>query len=393
MAGITALGTTYNLPNYTGMLHLLTPTDAPFFSAIGGLSGGGQTTATQFEWQVEDLRAAGQNVALEGQDAPTDQNRVRASVDNICQIHHETVGVSYTKLAAFGQHSGLNIEAANPVTSELDHQVELMLKQMIRDIEWSFLNGTYNKPADNTTARRTRGLLQAITTNSQNAGTALGSGALAGTGDTVTINAHGLANGDQVILDTIATTTGVSADTVYYVVSSTTNTFKLAATKGGAAIDLVGDGTANVTKSAAASADAIGALMQAVFDNGGLSEATAGTLIANSAQKRAITTAYGNLFGKYMETSRNVGGVNMTTLETDFGTLNIMLNRYLPKHKIVVASLEQCQPVYLETPGRGHFFAEPLAKTGSKDRTQLYGEVGLAYGNERAHGVITGLTV
>ncbi|MEU1421478.1 DUF5309 family protein [Kitasatospora sp. NPDC005751] len=393
MSGITALGTTYNLPNYTGLLHLLTPTDAPFFSAIGGLSGGGQTTATQFEWQVEDLRAAGQNVALEGQDAPTDQNRVRASVDNICQIHHETVGVSYTKLAAFGQHSGLNIEAANPVTNELDHQVELMLKQMIRDIEWSFLNGLYNKPTDNTTARRTRGLLQAITTNSQNAGTALGNGALAGTGDTVTITAHGLANGDQVILDTIVTTTGVTADTVYYVVNSATNTFKLAATKGGTAIDLVGDGTANVTKSAAASADAIGGLMQSVFDNGGLSEATAGTLIANSSQKRAITTAYGNLFGKYMETSRNVGGVNMTTLETDFGTLNIMLNRYLPKHKIVVASLEQCQPVYLETPGRGHFFAEPLAKTGAKDRTQLYGEVGLAYGNEKTHGVITGLVV
>ncbi|MFL6115847.1 MAG: DUF5309 family protein, partial [Catenulispora sp.] len=123
MTGITALGTTYNLPNYTGILHMLTPADTPFFSAIGGLSGGGQTTATQFEWQVEDLRAAGQNVALEGQDAPTDQNRVRASVDNICQIHQETVGVSYTKLAAFGQHSGLNIEAVNPITNELDHQV------------------------------------------------------------------------------------------------------------------------------------------------------------------------------------------------------------------------------------------------------------------------------
>lgn len=41
MAGITALGTTYNLPNYTGVLHALTPADTPFFSAIGGLAGGG----------------------------------------------------------------------------------------------------------------------------------------------------------------------------------------------------------------------------------------------------------------------------------------------------------------------------------------------------------------
>ena len=35
MAGISALGTNYNLPNYTGILHALTPFETPFFSAIG----------------------------------------------------------------------------------------------------------------------------------------------------------------------------------------------------------------------------------------------------------------------------------------------------------------------------------------------------------------------
>lgn len=393
MSGITALGTTYNLPNYTGILHLLTPADVPFFSAIGGLSGGGQTTATQFEWQTEDLRAMGQNVALEGQDAPTDQNRVRASVNNVCQIHQETVGVSYTKQAAYGQHSGLNIEAPNPITKELDHQTQLMLKQMLRDINWSFINGSYQLPTDNTTARKTRGLLSAITSTVQSAGTFVGNAATAGTGDTFTIATHGLNNGDQVVLDTIVTTTGISADTPYYVVNSATNTFKVSATKGGAAIDLVSDGTANVTKSVMLTVDTLGALMQSVFDNGGLTESPTGTIIVNSSQKRAITTAYGNAFGKYMETNRNVGGVNMETIETDFGRLNIMLDRAMPKHKIAVVSLEQCMPVYLEVPGKGHFFAEPLAKTGAKDRVQLYGEVGLAYGNEKAHGYATGFIV
>ena len=46
MAGITGLGTTYNLPNYTGILHLLSRAETPFFSAIGGLAAGGQTTET-----------------------------------------------------------------------------------------------------------------------------------------------------------------------------------------------------------------------------------------------------------------------------------------------------------------------------------------------------------
>ena len=34
-----------------------------------------------------------------------------------------------------------------------------------------------------------------------------------------------------------------------------------------------------------------------------------------------------------------------------------------------------------------------LAKLGAADRVQLYGEIGLEYGNEKAHGVIRGLPV
>lgn len=36
MAAVSGLGTTYNLPNYTGLLYQITPTETPFFSAIGG---------------------------------------------------------------------------------------------------------------------------------------------------------------------------------------------------------------------------------------------------------------------------------------------------------------------------------------------------------------------
>ncbi|PNG20332.1 SU10 major capsid protein [Streptomyces cahuitamycinicus] len=312
MAGITGLGTTYNLPNYTGILHSLTPADTPFFSAIGGLTGGGQTNSIEFEWQTYDLRAAGQNAKLEGADAPTGQERVRANVDNIVQIHHETVEVSYTKLAAVQAKSGINNAESNPVTNEADWQIEQMLKQMVRDIEYSFLRGVYNKPADNTVARQTRGLLEAIVTN------VVAGGAVALTED--------------MVLD----------------------------------------------------------LLQSVWDNGGIQESDTATLICGSVQKRALTKIF--ITDKnYEEASRTVGGVRVQTIETDFGTLNIMLDRHMPADAVAVASLEQCMPVFQEIPGKGHFFAEPLARTGAKDRTQLYGEVGLYYGNERAHGKITGL--
>ena len=93
-------------------------------------------------------------------------------------------------------------------------------------------------------------------------------------------------------------------------------------------------------------------------------------------------------YASYQETSRNVGGVNLQTIETDFGRTNILLSRYVPAGTIIVASVEDCAPAFLEIPGKGHFFAEPLAKTGASEKVQVYGEIGLRYGNERKHGKI-----
>ena len=36
-------------------------------------------------------------------------------------------------------------------------------------------------------------------------------------------------------------------------------------------------------------------------------------------------------------------------------------------------------------------FEEELAKTGASDKSQIYGEIGLEYGNQAAHGVLRGL--
>jgi hypothetical protein len=314
MPGITGMGTTYNLPNFVGELFETTPTDTPFLSAIGGLTGGEQTTSIEYQWQTYDLRAAGQNVKKEGEDAPAGEARVRSNVSNILQIHQEAVEVSYTKQGATGSFSGLNIAGTNPVQDELAFQTNAMLKQVARDVEYSFLNGTYNKPSDNTTARKTRGILEAITTN---------------------------------------------------VITNSTKT-KLTET-------MVLD------------------LMQKVWDNGGIKESETATLLTNSTLKRALTKIF--ITDKnYRENTRNIGGVSLTTIETDFGTINIMPDRFMPVDQLAVVSLEMCKPVFLSVPDKGHFFLEPLAKTGAKDKYQLYGEIGLKYGNELAHGKITNVS-
>jgi hypothetical protein len=325
MAGITGRGTTFDLPNYVGELFQLTPADTPFLSAIGGLTGGIDANGTIYHtWQTEDLRSGSSTrQRTEGADAQTAEARVRGSAFNVLEIHQETVDVSYTKQAAAqlidalttGNGSGgATGGARNPVTDELTHQINSAIKSKALDIETTFLNGTFNDPSDNNTARRTRGLREAIVTN------------------VVDCN-----DGD-------ITTEGYLKDKV---------------------LDL----------------------MQEVWENGGIMEDETRTLICNAAIKRQLTAEFVTNAG-YAEGSRTVGGVHVSTIETDFGNVNIMLNRHMPTDELVVCSLEECAPVFLPIPGKGHFFIEPLAKVGASERAQLYGEIGLKYGNEKKHGKI-----
>jgi arsenate reductase-like glutaredoxin family protein len=62
-------------------------------------------------------------------------------------------------------------------------------------------------------------------------------------GDLVNLTAHGLENGDQVSFATITTTTGITNNTIYFIVNKTADTFQVAATSGGTAIALTSNGS------------------------------------------------------------------------------------------------------------------------------------------------------
>lgn len=168
MGAVSGTGTTYALPNYHGELFQVTPTETPFLSAIGGINGGKVTHALEFEWQTTDRRAStANNSAFEGAAAPTGAERSRANVSNITEIHQSAIEVSYSKLGASGQFSGVNVapQANDFMADELTLQTHAELQSMAVDLEKSFLSGAYLKPTDNTTKRQTRGVLTAITTN------------------------------------------------------------------------------------------------------------------------------------------------------------------------------------------------------------------------------------
>ena len=312
MTGVTGQGTTYNLPNYTGDLFLVSKEDTPFLSAIGGLTGGESAGSTLIEWQTEDMRDADiTRQRTEGAQAPNGEERPRSRVSNVLEIHQEAVELSYTRQATTRMRSTdgeklVTIGTTTMPESELKHQLDLSLKQVARDVNRAFIQGVYQNPTDNTTPRKTRGLVEAITTN-----------VVAGTGNLT----------EDLVLDTL----------------------------------------------------------QKVWERGGIREGETRTILVGAKMKRALSKVFIKENG-YRETSRTVGGVNVQAIETDFGACNIMLDNDVPQDTLLVVSLEECTPVFLEIPGKGTFFAEPLAKTGAFDKVQLYGEIGLRYGAEQHHG-------
>lgn len=395
------LGTTYNLPNFVGELFGLTPTETPILSMSGGLTGGRPTDGnTLFSWQNYDLADAEQPAIVEGAD-PVDQGRIRDEVWNTVQIFQKSVMLSYTKQAAnrelgpFASSRTWSIMGNQPVGDELAWQLQLAIEETARDVEYSFINGTYQKPADNNTGRKTRGLLSAITTNVIQVGDTATERTFtaADTGDLFTHVAHGLTVGDEIEISTVGTGgTGIGGVGTHYWIASTASadTFQVSTSDSDPVNNVLAVtadtiGTWKYIKCAPLSANVFDDLTLAMYDSGAPYRMP--VVVCGGFQKQKISDIYG-----YAPEDRNVGGVNIQQIETDLSPrLGIVLDRHMPTDQLLLVDMSVIAPRFLPIPGKGHFFLEPLAKTGSYDRAQLYGEVGLEYGPELWHGKVTGL--
>lgn len=308
--GIAGMGDTFDLPNYTGELFLNSSISTPLLRAIGGINGAEAVVNREFEWQEYDILAAAIPGALEGANAPAGHERVRGDINNVCQIFHKTIDVSYTKQAAIGLLAGVT-GGTNPVTNEIDFQVSATLRHLALSIDNMFIMGTYQNPGDIGTPRLSRGIREAI---------------------------------DSHITDA----SGVCLNSCM-----------------------------------------VNEMMKDIFDDGGIDDLNM-TILTNTTQKIRLTKAFVT-DKNYQELTRNIGGVNVTYIVTDFGNLNIIVDRNVPQDEIIIVNLSVLTPKILYIPGKGFLFVEPLAKVGSADRYQIYGEIGLKYGLESMHGRITNL--
>lgn len=156
--------TSFGVLNYSGMLFNKGNTRTPFSSMIGGRAK--TTDHVEFVTGQEYTVGGGAQPAISetaSLTAPDATVVTREQNTNVTQIFHETVGVSYAKESNMGTMSGVNIanQVANPI-SELDFQVAARLQKVRNDIEYTFINGVYQKAASDATANKTRGIIAAI---------------------------------------------------------------------------------------------------------------------------------------------------------------------------------------------------------------------------------------
>jgi hypothetical protein len=109
-------------------------------------------------------------------------------------------------------------------------------------------------------------------------------------------------------------------------------------------------------------------------------------IFCNAFQKQKLSDIYG-----YAPEDRNVGGVNIKQIETDFAVLGIVWAPNVPAATLAVIDMAFCSPVFLPVPDKGVLFYEELSKTGASEKGQIYGQIGVDYGPEEYHGKITGL--
>jgi len=160
--------TSFGVLNYSGMLFNKGNTRTPLSAAIG--SKAKLTNHVEFvTGQEYNTGTTGAQPAISetaSLTAPDATVITREQKTNVTQIFMEAVGISYAKQSNMGTLSGVNIanQQANPI-NELDFQVAAKIAKVNRDIEYTFINGQYNKATTDATVNKTRGLVEAITTN------------------------------------------------------------------------------------------------------------------------------------------------------------------------------------------------------------------------------------
>jgi hypothetical protein len=134
---------------------------------------------------------------------------------------------------------------------------------------------------------------------------------------------------------------------------------------------------------AALSKDLIQEVLRDMSSNG--AQFANSVIVVNAFLKQALSDIYG-----YAPTDRNVGGVNIKQIETDFADLGVVYAPQMTTSVMLIADLSVCAPVFVPYNGQAVSFTDTAIDSAKKGGF-WYTQVGLDYGPEEYHGKITGL--
>lgn len=325
---VSGMGTTFNLPNYSGELATASVTQTPFLSMV--LAKPMRVVATlefttSSDYTLPNPAADGisENAAADVHTNVTATNIVRGQSTNIIQTFVDKLSISYLKQATYDQMSGLNIAGQkNNAPSELDFQRSMILKKNARNMEYAFLNGEYAKAANASQVNKTRGMFAIIHETKANVS------------DNFGINEY------------------------------------------------------DMTDKGALTRAYFEAAIKNMYDNGAYLENI--YVFVNSSMKQAITNIYGGLNGVNLPATRTEGGIAIVEILTDFCTLKVVLDPFMPQDKILFVDINYVKAVGLNTNG-SNFYFEPIAKSGAAYEEMFYGNIGLDYGPAFLHGAIVNI--
>lgn len=159
--------TTGNVLNYSGMLFNKGNTKTPFSTMIANKAK--STNSTEFVVGQEYQTDGGEQPSISetaSLTAPDGTYVTRGQKTNVTQIFQEALYISYAKQSNMRTLAGLNIsgQQANPI-NELDFQTAAKMQKIARDIEYTFIRGSFHKSTGDGDANQTRGMLEAIQSN------------------------------------------------------------------------------------------------------------------------------------------------------------------------------------------------------------------------------------
>lgn len=307
----TSVAMSFACPNYSGLLYTKSNIETPFLNAIGApLYTQAAEFATSQDYALEDPSqpAISEADSVKGVDATF---ITRSQKTNVTQIFQEAVSVSYAKQSNMGTLSGINIAGQQPdPIDELQFQKAAKMRKIASSIDYTFINGVYNRATTDNEANKTRGIIAAIETNA------------------------------------ITETNKVGASTMRSVINT---------------------------------------LMKKMYDSGVSPDGN--TFFVNSAIAAAITEAYVGSMNLYPN-GVTTAGAAIRGLMTDFGSVNIVLERNVPQNVLLSVKTAAVHPVEQITPGKGNFFYEDKPANGAAYNGMIFGQMGLDYGAEYVHGKV-----